>query len=183
MVKAFQKSPALHSLRSSDTQNRKSFFLVFHLILLFFAHFRKDKAKPRRENSKRFYRDFSYAMTLSYTLVIRNDMQTPSTEKIYKTINNTLEVINRNLTNIDKKNVIPARKGQGRLGVYVPILEGRNLEKDEVLLLSSLLRIAGKQRLDNKGNDKQLNKMEREKNPGYNLKIKMSMIKLCDITS
>ena len=110
-------------------------------------------------------------------------MQTPSTEKIYKTINNTLEVINRNLTNIDKKNVIPARKGQGRLGVYVPILEGRNLEKDEVLLLSSLLRIAGKQRLDNKGNDKQLNKMEREKNPGYNLKIKMSMIKLCDITS
>ena len=30
---------------------------------------------------------------------------------------------------------------------YVPILEGRNREKDEVLLLSSLLRIAGKQRI------------------------------------
>lgn len=33
-----------------------------------------------------------------------------------------------------------------RSGYNIPILEGRNREKDEVLLLSSLLRMAGKQR-------------------------------------
>ena len=36
-----------------------------------------------------------------------------------------------------------------RSGYNVPILEGRNREKDEVLLLSSLLRIAGKAKMQN----------------------------------
>lgn len=68
-------------------------------------------------------------MTLSYTLVIRNDMQTPSTEKIYKTINNTLEVINRNLTNIDKKKCNPSKKRTRQAGCLCTYFRGKESGK------------------------------------------------------